>query len=140
MLDHLKFDSKNWFSVDSNANQIEANGKRYVAFPPKVIVNQDYAINTSSSGMGKIKWTNCPILVHSYKKGTEATCIGVDGDCYVLADLIDYCGGDTPRTSIAIVGKDLFSEKWGGGKALLSAVISMVERAFTQFKKGAETC
>lgn len=113
-IDHLLLNKLKWWNIDQNDEQISANGKRYVAFPPKVVVNQDYGVNTMTDSLGKIMWTSSPLAAHSYKKGTEATCIGVYEGCYVVKDLMDFGGGDSSADStIAIIEKDLFLAKWG---------------------------
>lgn len=131
MIDHLIFNKLKWFNVNQNAEQISANGKRYVAFPPKVVVKQDYGVNTMTGSLGKIMWTSSPLAAHSYKKGTEATCIGVYEGCYVVKDLMDFGGGDSTDSSadstIAIIEKDLFLAKWGG-KRLLSHLYQALRR------------
>ncbi|PKZ27373.1 hypothetical protein CYJ78_06350 [Lactobacillus crispatus] len=117
MLSHLILNKLKFWNINQSDERINANGKRYVAFPPKVVVNQDYAVNVmDNNGLGKIRWTNDSAGYISYKKGTEATCIGVYENCYVVKDLMN--SGSYSR-SYAIIEKDLFTPIWGGGKASL---------------------
>lgn len=139
MLDHMLFNKVPWFNVNQSDNEIKANGIRYVAFPPKVEVKEDYAIEpeVDNPALNKVKWEedngigNHP--VYQFKKGDQATCIGADGDYWVLSDLYDY--GSTKPVR-AIVKKDLFIPKWGG-KSLLK---SLLYRASLLFRKQVVTC
>lgn len=117
MLDHMLFNKLPWFNVNQSDNEIKANGIRYVAFPPTVEVKEDYSFNeqTESWDSSKIKWTDSPFDMHTYKKGDEARCIGADDDYYVVDDLPDY-NSSTGRAYKAIIKKELFIENWGGGK------------------------
>lgn len=120
MLDHMLFNKLKWFNIADNSDQVNANGKRYVAFPPTVTVKEDYSFNgqTESWNSSKIKWTDSPFGMHIYKKGDKARCIGADGDYYVVDDLPDY-NSSTGGVYKAIIKKDLFIENWGGKTSLI---------------------
>lgn len=114
MLDHLLFNSQKWFNISNNDNQITANGKRYVAFPPKVTFKDDYAVEKGAAPADKLLWSTNSNYYHSYKKAEQAKCIGTDGDYYILSELADYnINGDMDSPTTAAIKKDLLIENWG---------------------------
>ncbi|WP_103661627.1 hypothetical protein [Lactobacillus sp. HT06-2] len=49
MIDHIKYQLKNWFSVDNSATSMTANGKEYLAIPKSFTVPNLQAIVDSGS-------------------------------------------------------------------------------------------
>ena len=140
MLDHMLFNKVPWFNVNQSDNEIKANGIRYVAFPPKVEVKEDYSVEYQDNMTYKdtlIKYQDCGFngggIQAKFKKGDMATCIGADGDYWVISDLYNYA---VSSHEMAIVKKDLFIPKWGG-KSLLK---SLLHKALSLFRRQVVTC
>lgn len=150
MLDHMIFNKLKWFNIGDNANEIIANGKTWTAHPTSIVIADGAPLETSENP-GSIAagdgW---------YTLGQQTVkCLAKSGNCYAICGPIKVFRGNkvddqyTYTFQLAIVDKTSYtftalkqtviSENWGG-KSLLFAVTSMVEYAFTSFKKGAKTC
>ena len=93
-------------------------------------------------------------MIHKILNTVTVHCIGATKDAYFFDGNItwDDNNGDfgsidlqeVPYGSSTIIGmvakQEVQNVIWGGKKNLLFTVMSMVEHAFAQFKKGAETC
>ncbi|STX17718.1 Uncharacterised protein [Lactobacillus acidophilus] len=147
MLDHMIFNRLKWFNISDNANEVAANNKIWLAVPNKLVLKAGSSVsfindlNTMNTQDPKILDT---VTVH---------CIGATKDAYFFDGNItwDDHNGDlgsidlqefpySSNTIIGMVAKQEVQNVIWGGKNLLFTVMSMVEHAFAQFKKGAETC
>lgn len=140
MLDHMIFNKLKWFNVVDNADQVSANGRNYVAIPKQVTIPGGTSV-----------WGDYEMRSYDYSINTDTTCNIVGKtqfmwagntnpktvDCYVTLDKITGVGNDNMTYFIPV--SSVKNVKWGG-KKLLHTIASMVEYAFTSFKKGAETC
>ena len=161
MLDHMIFNKLKWFNIADNADSVTANGKNYSAVPKKITIKQGTMIFSDSLKFGSaIGDDSVNVFVNN---DCEVDCVGASGDYYFFT-------GDVPAKSFAsLVGSnnpsyftfampnennygsysvhypgyvrksDVKNVIWGG-KKLLHTIASMAKRAFTQFRKGAETC
>ncbi|MBI1701752.1 hypothetical protein QP535_00065 [Lactobacillus crispatus] len=159
MLDHMIFDRLKWFNISDNTDSVTANGKNWKAIPKQVVLPQGAKIATFS-GDGSALATDAIIMLNS---DTTANVIGKIADCYAVTGVFNGTGQNTEnnatlnlsfdeeyifddhRYEVNFVSFGLIRESevksinWGG-KNLLHTVVSVVKRAFTLFKKGAETC
>ncbi|TDM77531.1 hypothetical protein CEE98_06955 [Lactobacillus crispatus] len=160
MLDHMIFDRLKWFNISDNTDSVTANGKNWKAIPKQVVLPQGAKIATFS-GDGSALATDAIIMLNS---DTTANVIGKIADCYAVTGVFNGTGQNTEnnatlnlsfdeeyifddhRYEVNFVSFGLIRESevksinWGGEKNLLHTVVSVVKRAFTLFKKGAETC
>lgn len=149
MLDHMIFNKLKWFNIGDNANEITANGKKWTAHPTSIVIADGTPLESFDGPAGLASGDNW------YSLGQQTVkCLAKTGNSYAIYGPIKVYRGNnmddqyTYAFELAIVdkthvplpsGQSVISENWGG-KNLLFAVISMVEYAFTSFKKGAETC
>ena len=143
MLDHMIFNKLKWFNIADNADSVTANGKKYVSMPKSFTIKK--GANLGYLGVNQYE-------SYAYED-TNVTCVGSSNDHYYFIGNVKIC--DTPGSDYAVphnfsmnqissqpgfVSKaDTKNVIWGG-KNLLHTIASMVEYAFTSFKKGAETC
>lgn len=127
MLDHMLFNKVPWFNVNQSDNEIKANGIRYVAFPPTVTVKEDYAFDSNLPGgsngyskENKVKWMTDSTYndgmssAFQFFKGETATCIGAEGDYWVVKDITNHQSNKADGLCCGAVKKDLFIANWGG--------------------------
>lgn len=159
MLDHLLLNKLKWFNIGDNTNSVNANGKDWEAIPKQITLSRGVKIATFS-GDGSAFTTDAIIMLNS---DATANVIGKIANCYAITGIFNGTGQDTGtnatlnlefderfvydshRYEVNFVSFGLVPESeaknviWGG-KNLLFAAMSMVERAFTSFKKGAKVC
>ena len=149
MLDHMIFNKLKWFNIGDNANEITANGKTWTAHPTSIVIADETPLESFDGPANIASGDNW------YSLGQQTVkCLAKTGNSYAICGPIKVYRGNnvddqyTYAFELAIVDKmhvpklgnqSVISENWGG-KSLLFAVTSMVEYAFTSFKKGAETC
>jgi hypothetical protein len=123
-VDHILFNNLKWFNIADNSEVVQANDKRYVAIPAKVQFNTSYNFEpgVDSPVYSKVKWSYPDVQslqgIYAFSQGEQATCIGTDGDYYVLKDVYNH-DSTVEGNLVAAVKKDLLSPIWGG-KHLLS--------------------
>ncbi|RVU69988.1 MULTISPECIES: hypothetical protein [Lactobacillus] len=112
MIDHIKYQLKNWFSVDNNTTSIKANGKEYLAKPDSIIVTKDFA---DSSGL---LWSN-----GATSSGSTAVvkCIGVgytSSGMQAVANSVEFgyyfINGSNEIDFISTKRSEFKGVKWGG--------------------------
>lgn len=118
-IDHLVFNKQNWFNVADNADNVQANGRNYVAIPKQVTIPsgtrvwRDYEMRSYEY---TIDTTTCNIVGK-----TQFMWAGYANpktvDCYVTLDKIT--GEDNDNVTYFIPVSSVKNVKWGG-KALLS--------------------
>lgn len=127
MLDHMLFNKLKWFNIADNSDQVNANGKRYVAFPPTVTVKEDYKFDSNLPGgsngyseENKVKWMTDSTYnagmssAFQFLKGETATCIGTEGDYWVVKNITNHQSNKADQLCCGAVKKDLFIANWGG--------------------------
>nr|DAQ70485.1 MAG TPA: hypothetical protein [Caudoviricetes sp.] len=141
MLDHLILNAKKWFEISNDMPAVTANNKSYYACPSRFTIMAETPIKSPNTG------NDWRVL-----NDAEVTCVGAGKDVYFFDGQLEiYADGDEYKHPsdanyshyyyTGVVKKEnVRNVIWGGKKSPLSAVVSMVERAFAQFKKGAETC
>lgn len=140
MLDHLLLNNLKWFNIGDSANTVTANNKSYYACPFRFTIMAETPIKNPNTG------NDWRVL-----NDAEVTCVGAGKDVYFFDGQLEiYADGDEYKHPsdanyshyyyTGVVKKENVRNVIWGGKNLLFAVVSMVKRAFTSFKKGAETC
>ena len=118
-IDHILFNKLKWFNVADNSEVVQANNKRYVKIPSKVQFNTSYSFEpgVDSPVYSKVKWSYPDVQslqgMYAFSQGEQATCIGTDGDYYVLKDLYNH-DSNVNGNLVAAVKKDLLSPIWWG--------------------------
>lgn len=135
MLGHLIFNKLKWFNVTDNADNVQANGKNYIALPASFTLPKGTHVNDGSHQAGMNISQDC-----------EVTCVGSSNDFYYFCGKIftDWSGLfneidiDNPKD---VEFKDIFTAPWfvrkskvtnvkWGGKALLSHVYQWFRYTF----------
>ena len=123
-IDYILFNKLKYWAFTDNSEVVQANDKRYVAIPAKVQFNTSYNFepDVDSQIYSKVKWSYPDVQslhgFYDFRQGEQATCIGTDGDYYVLKNVYNH--DPTVKEFLAVaVKKDLLLPIWGG-KALLS--------------------
>ena len=118
-IDYILFNKLKYWAFTDNSEVVQANDKRYVAIPAKVQFNTSYIFEPGVDNpiYSKVKWSypDVPSLqgLYDFRQGDQATCIGTDGDYYVLKNVYNH--HPTVKEFIAVaVKKDLLLPIWGG--------------------------
>lgn len=84
-IDHLIFNRLKWFNVTDNADNVQANGKKYYAFPSKITIKQGTPLTTPSTGTDHSTNTN------RLKEDLQVNCVGANANYYFfVANIYDY--------------------------------------------------
>lgn len=144
MLGQLIFNKLKWFPFADNTDTVQASGKNFLAVPAKITIRKGGELSP---------WGSYQSNFYA-EEDTEVQCVGRGPQGYFFVgritandnrDLsgvsqITNWGIDQVSTSPGFIhNADVKNVVWGG-KSLLHTIASMVEYAFTLFKKGAETC
>lgn len=134
-VDHLIFNKLKWFNVTDNADNVQANGKNYIALPASFTLPKGTNVSDGDHQGGTNISRDC-----------EVTCVGSSNDFYYFCGKIftDWSGLDSeldidnPKDveNSAVFTRPWFvrkskvtNVKWGG-KALLSHVYQWFRDAF----------
>ena len=106
-VDHLIFNKLKWFNVADNADNVQANGRNYIALPASFTLPKGTHVNNGSHPGGMNISQDC-----------EVTCVGSSNDFYYFCGKIftDWDSGsdyeidiDNPKD---VESKDIFTAPW----------------------------
>ena len=85
-VDHLIFNKQNWFNVAGNADNVQANGKNYIALPTSFTLPKGTHVSDGNHQGGMNIARDC-----------EVTCVGSSNDFYYFCGKIitDWSGFDS---------------------------------------------
>lgn len=155
MLDHIIFNKLKWFNIADNVESVNANNRVYYTMPRSFSIPANVDIifsyggrDNNDSDIADINFS--PQTTHQNGQQMDnIACIGIkakNSTIYYLfnsnvpiLNSVNHIEWVTTNGEAVVKASDVKNVIWGG-KSFLFAVVSMVKRAFTQFKKGAETC
>lgn len=81
-IDHLVFNKLKWFNVADNADDVQANGKKYYAVPSKITIKQGTSLTYPIRGSDDATITN------QLKKDLQVDCVGANANHYFFVAYI----------------------------------------------------